>query len=131
MKRPRGVIPSWISPGRYEFARGFRISQVLPPGGDKPRPCDITETSACPRAAKGVGPYGVNGTLSYNSELRTPNYPKNVIPLGTTSRRAPGSRRISNFVSGMGSPSTLPTSCPPQRMEMGSAVRKWVMYWGS
>ena len=33
------------SPGRYGFARGFCISQVSPPGGDKPRPYTITEGS--------------------------------------------------------------------------------------
>ena len=31
------------SPGSYGFARGFCISQVSPPGGDKPRPYTGTE----------------------------------------------------------------------------------------
>ena len=45
LKRPRGAIPSWNTPGLYTFARGFCISQVSPPGGDKPRPYTITEGS--------------------------------------------------------------------------------------
>ena len=39
------MIPSWNTPGSYGFARGFCISQVSPPGGDKPRPYTITEGS--------------------------------------------------------------------------------------
>ena len=31
------------SPGSYGFARGFCISQIFPPGGDKPRPYTGTE----------------------------------------------------------------------------------------